>query len=278
MLDFTLRYTKPNGLAPQVGDADDGRLHILADYGSWDPRDHRHLLGTGAALFGREDWLHAAGGQTEEAVWLLGDAHHKESLGTAPTIGSRAFPDSGVYLMRERGLYLLITCGAVGTRGIGNHKHNDVLSFELHVDGQDLIVDSGSYLYTPEPAWRNRFRSTAAHNTVMVDNMEQNRFGEGGLFWLHADATPRCLAWESDPEADRFVGEHDGYARLAEPVIHRREFRLDKRARCLEVSDSLQGRGRHALDWNFTLAPGVVARAVGEGQWELAGGVETGCV
>ena len=272
MLDFTRWYTKPNGLAPQVGDADDGRLHILADYGSWDPRDHRHLLATGGALFGREDWLHAAGERTEEAIWLLGGSHRAGPQSAPPAVGSRAFPDSGIYLMREEGLYLLITCGAVGTQGIGNHKHNDVLSFELHADGQDLIVDSGSYLYTPEPAWRNRFRSTAAHNTVMVDEAEQNRFGEGGLFWLHADAVPRCLAWESTPDADRFVGEHDGYARLADPVIHRREFRLDKRARRVEIRDWLQGSGRHEIAWHFTLAPGVVARRVAEGQWEIEGG------
>jgi len=272
MLDFILWYTKPNGLAPQVGDADDGRLHILADYGSWDPRDHRHLLATGGAFFERDDWSAAAGERTEEAIWLLAGSHRRQPRAVATSVGSRAFPDSGIYLMREKGLYLLITCGAVGTQGIGNHKHNDVLSFELHVDGRDLIVDSGSYLYTPEPAWRNRFRSTAAHNTVMVDEAEQNRFGEGGLFWLHADAAPRCLAWESTPEADRFVGEHDGYARLSSPVIHRREVRLDKRARCVELHDWLQGSGRHGLAWNFTLAPGVAVHRVGEGQWELTGG------
>ena len=272
MLDFTLAYTKPNGLAPQLGDADDGRLHILADYPRWDPRDHRHLLATGGAFFGREDWLRAAGPKTEEPLWLLGDPGCVEPRPSSAAVGSRAFPESGVYLMRDRGLYLLITCGAVGTRGIGNHKHNDVLSFELHADGQDLIVDAGSYLYTPEPVWRNRFRSTAGHNTVMVDGAEQNRFGEGGLFWLHPDATPRCLVWENAAEGDCFVGEHNGYARLSPPVMHRREFRLDKRARRIDIGDWLGGRGRHTLAWNFTLAPGVTVRQAGEWEWELTSG------
>jgi hypothetical protein len=272
MLEFTESYTKPNGLAPQVGDADDGRLHILADYGSWDPRDHRHLLATGGAFYGRDDWLAAAGPRTEEPLWLMGREGGVEPSRPPSAAGSRAFPDSGIYLMRAAGLYLLIACSAVGARGIGNHKHNDVLSFELHVDGQDLIVDAGSYLYTPEPAWRNHFRSTASHNTVMVAGVEQNRFGEGGLFWLHPDATPQCLVWESTAATDRFVGEHDGYARLSPPVIHRREFRLDKRARRIQICDWLNGRGRPALAWNFTLAPGVAVRQAGEGQWELRSG------
>ncbi len=269
MLDFTLAYTKPNGLAPQVGDADDGRLHILADYPGWDRRDHRHLLATGGAFFGRTDWVCAAGPHTEESLWLLGDPCGITVPRVAPTVGTQAFPASGLYLMRAGDLYLLITCGAVGTRGLGNHKHNDVLSFEFQVGGQDVIVDPGSYLYTPEPAWRNRFRSTAVHNTVMVDGAEQNRFGEGGLFWLHPDATPRCLVWESTAETDRFVGDHDGYARLSQPVIHRREFRLDKQARRIDLGDSLVGGGMHALVWNFTLAPGVAVHQAGELQWLL---------
>jgi uncharacterized heparinase superfamily protein len=271
MLDFTRWYTKPNGLAPQVGDADNGRLHILADYGTWDPRDHRHLLATGGAFFGREDLISTAAEHGEEALWLLAGSDPPGGGLPVSPLGSRAFPDSGIYIMRDGDLYLLVACGPVGTAGIGNHKHNDVLSFELHADGQDLFVDPGSFLYTPEPAWRNRFRSTAVHNTVMIDGLEQNRFGEGGLFWLHVDATPRCLAWETTPEADRFVGEHDGYVRLADPVIHRREIHLDKPNRSIRIVDGFHGTGRHAFTWNFTLAPGVSVRPAGEDRWEVAG-------
>jgi uncharacterized heparinase superfamily protein len=270
MLEFTLCYTKPNGLAPQVGDADDGRLHILADYGAWDPRDHRHLLATGGTFFGRNDLLGAAAQHTEEAFWLSRGSCSLDRRLPPPSPGSRAFSDSGIYLMREGHLYLLIACGPVGTRGIGNHKHNDLLSFELHADGQDLLIDPGSFLYTPDPASRNRFRSTAVHNTVMIDDTEQNRFGEGGLFWLHADATPRCLAWETGRDSDLFVGEHDGYARLLDPVLHRRAIRLRKAARTIEITDRFQGTGRHTFLWNFTLAPGVTLRPGGEGQWEIA--------
>lgn len=72
MLEFVLYYTKPDGTAPQIGDNDDGRLHILSDYGDWDKRDHRHLLATGASLFGRSDFKQA-GGLCEEGFWLLGE-------------------------------------------------------------------------------------------------------------------------------------------------------------------------------------------------------------
>jgi hypothetical protein len=174
--------------------------------------------------------------------------------------------------MRDRDVYLAISCGPVGTRGIGNHKHNDLLSFELQAQGRDLFVDRGSYLYTPDPVGRNAFRSTAAHNTVLVDGQEQNRFGAGSLFWLHADATPRVLLWETTPAFDRFLGEHDGYTRLPDPVLHRREVRLEKAERRVEITDTLTGRGRHELTWTFTLAPGLTLRRDGELTWELEAG------
>ena len=43
MLSFVRDYTRPDGLAPQIGDSDDGRFLPLGDYGA-DPRDHRHLF------------------------------------------------------------------------------------------------------------------------------------------------------------------------------------------------------------------------------------------
>ena len=44
MLQFVSDYTKPDGLAPQIGDADNGRLLPLGDYGAVDQRSHLHLF------------------------------------------------------------------------------------------------------------------------------------------------------------------------------------------------------------------------------------------
>jgi hypothetical protein len=73
MIEFVRYYTKPDGTAPQVGDNDDGRLHILSNYGNWNRLDHRYLLSVGAVLFKRQDFKAAAGEFHEEAFWLLGE-------------------------------------------------------------------------------------------------------------------------------------------------------------------------------------------------------------
>jgi len=73
MVEFVMYYTKPDGTAPQIGDNDDGRLHILTNYGNWNRADHRYLLSVGAVLFKRRDFKEAAGEFHEEAFWLLGE-------------------------------------------------------------------------------------------------------------------------------------------------------------------------------------------------------------
>ena len=83
MIEFVMYYTKPDGTAPQIGDNDDGRLHILSSYGNWNRLDHQYLLSIGAVLFSRPDFKGAAGEFPEEAFWLLGEEGLKayESIG-----------------------------------------------------------------------------------------------------------------------------------------------------------------------------------------------------
>lgn len=157
--------------------------------------------------------------------------------------------------MRDRGDYMIISCGPNGQNGNGGHAHNDRLSFELCLSGEDIMVDPGTYVYTAYPEWRDRFRSTAYHNTVSVDGEEQNRFAH--LFSMHDDAKCRCLDWESNGDCDLFVGEHYGYTRLKFPVVHRRRIRFDKRAKLWSIEDSFTGAGEHVFEWNFHLAEGV---------------------
>ena len=74
MCDFVCYYTRPDGLAPLIGDSDDGRLHILSRYFRWHPQDHRYLLGLAGRLFARRDFMAAsdrAPGVQEEITWLL---------------------------------------------------------------------------------------------------------------------------------------------------------------------------------------------------------------
>jgi hypothetical protein len=72
MFEFIMYCMRPDGRMPMIGDSDDGRFFILADYYDWDRWDFRYLLSIGAVLFCRQDFKAAAGGSSEETYWILG--------------------------------------------------------------------------------------------------------------------------------------------------------------------------------------------------------------
>ncbi len=263
MLEFVAAYTKPDGLAPLIGDADDGRVQKL---GSQRLNDHRYLLSTGAAQCARPDLKAAAGRFWEESFWLLGPAGATafDSLpGDAPP-RSAAFPAGGFYVLRSPSAHVVIDCGEVGMRGRGGHGHNDITSFELYLNGMNLVTDCGAYLYTASREWRNRFRSTAFHNVAQVDDAEFNRFiGPDALWQLIYDAHPVDLNWKTDGFGGYFCGGHDGYARLVPPVASKREIYLDPQRPRVAVRDHLASAGPRGTTWRFHFDPSVTAELVG---------------
>jgi heparinase II/III-like protein len=103
-----------------------------------------------------------------------------------------AYPNFGSYLFRSSRLFLSVRCGSIGQNGLGGHAHNDQLSIELAIDGEDWIADPGSYLYTALPARRNEYRSMLAHCGPWLHGGEPGRL-DLGLFRLGGESSARCL-------------------------------------------------------------------------------------
>jgi Heparinase II/III-like protein/Heparinase II/III N-terminus len=262
MFEFVYAYTRPDGTFPQIGDNDDGRLAGTDDepVGS-----HRRHLAVGAALFARPEWLAAAGDAVESAVWLRGANILTQAPGSLETLQqtlsgerfphaatSRAFPNGGFYVLRSPESVMVVDAGEVGMGGIGGHGHNDVLSFDLWAAGAPLLVDSGTYTYTADPAARQAMRSIAAHNALRLDGQETSRLaGERWLWQIADDAHPTVLEWSPTADRDLLVAEHDGYARLPRPVIHRRSITFDKRRHVWRIVDDLRGEGEHLVEVFF---------------------------
>jgi Heparinase II/III N-terminus/Heparinase II/III-like protein len=121
------------------------------------------------------------------------------------------YPGYGLYLFRSLRLYLAVRCGSIGQNGNGGHAHNDQLSLVMNVDGEDWIVDPGTYLYTALPARRNEYRSVKAHFAPRTaDGREPGRL-DLGLFLLGDEAEAQCLYFGEDG----FIGVHWGFG---EPI------------------------------------------------------------
>jgi hypothetical protein len=257
MCEYVAAYTRPDGLAPLVGDADDGRIQAL---GTQPLGDHRYLLTIGGALFSRPELAALDGGWRDEAFWLLGPsaARHEAAEPASSGTQSTAFLHGGVFVIRRAQSHLIADVAEVGLAGRGGHGHNDVLSFELVLQGMPLVTDCGAYLYTASAEWRNRFRSTGFHNTVQLDDEELNRFGPPDDLWtLRYDAVPEALVWRPGAAADYCAASHRGYLRLADPVSHRREFVVDATGATAVVRDRLTGAAPHDLAWRIHVPPGA---------------------
>jgi uncharacterized heparinase superfamily protein len=268
MARFAAAYSRPDGTVPLWGDADDARALPL---GSQPISDHRYLAGLVAAAWGINELREGFSGPRDEVLWLLGPAAAGKLPSHArPRADSVAFPDGGVYIMRSERDHVFIDCGPVGLAGRGGHGHNDCLSFEAVLDGVQLVTDSGSYVYTASPASREQFRSTASHNTPIVDHEEQNRATSPPSLWhLTYDAKPDVETWETSGGVHRFRGSHAGFQRLVPPVTPVRTIELDRDAHRLRVHDEFVGAGEHRICVPFHLAAGVCAQETAPGRWRL---------
>ncbi len=171
------------------------------------------------------------------------------------------FPDAGTAVFDAPPFHLVISCSSSEAAGRGVHSHNDILSFELNVQGADLVVDPGSYVYTASIEERNYFRATAAHNTLLLPGREQRRWAPGleGLFSLADSADAEVLG--AGP--GRFCGAHRGYG-----FLHRRGFCLLDGA--VVIEDWIEGRKHFVL--SFNLAQGTAVQELECGRYVLVRG------
>lgn len=119
----------------------------------------------------------------KETILEANDSNSTASLNQNLTV--ELFDIFQIYVFRSERLQLSI--GGIGNENQHHswgHTHNDKLSFELTIDNKDIVVNPGTYLYTPIPNRRLEFRNTAAHNTMVVEGEEQNECPAGrlGLF------------------------------------------------------------------------------------------------
>jgi hypothetical protein len=155
--------------------------------------------------------------------------------------------DSGWWIRRPGDFTVALDFGGAGLHGSGSHAHNDDFSICLEWRNRPVIVDSGTYLYTSDPEARNRFRSTRAHNTLIIDGREQRPL-TASLFAMPGQDT----AFHAMPREDGVWA----FTRLAVPgVTHRREVRAGTAKVC--VCDKVEGSGRRGLEWRFHLHPSV---------------------
>jgi hypothetical protein len=256
-----------NGSMPIVGDGDSGRFLCLEDAGNNDTY-RVFLSAVGAALYSDTSLLPQAYTDKDiTAACTLFDEQGELVKEEEIIPASIAFKETGFYIMKTRDVYSFISCGPIGTNGLGSHSHNDRLEVLLNVKGEDIIIDPGVYVYTASMKYRDLFRNVEAHSTVCVNGKQPNRLNPPGCWWGYFDDTKcKCLKWEVLGEKTIFEGEHYGYCRLDIPVVHRRRSECTNNS--LYIKDMLlkaKNFGNEmTVDFRFTLGPECKVSADGE--------------
>lgn len=162
---------------------------------------------------------------------------------------------SGYLICRPDGrLHLVADVGPPCPAELPAHAHADCLSFELAVDGQRVVTDTGTSTYEagPERAYE---RSTAAHNTVVVDG--ENQTEVWGRFRAARRAQATLHEATEDSDGVRVRASHDGYRRLPGRPRHQRTWHCAPGK--LTIVDEVDADASVEASARLHLAPGLTA-------------------
>ena len=256
---------------PNIGDSDDGRTVVLSET---DNNQVQSLLATAAVLFDRGDFKTKAKDFDEMSFWLLGRGGIEKFELLSDAAGRSNQPvrfDKGGYYIFEATqpvpFKLIFDSGPLGFGSIAAHGHADALSIVLYVDGREFFIDPGTYTFVAKDTLRDYFRSTAAHNTLVVDGLDQSEMA-GPFLWTKK-AQSSVEEFVTNEHYYRIVASHNGYSRLPDPVIHCRAIDIDKKLAIITIEDRIGAKNRHTVAQYFHFSPDCEIQMVSPNRWRV---------
>jgi Heparinase II/III-like protein/Heparinase II/III N-terminus len=128
---------------------------------------------------------------------------------------STILKDSGYRCISNEEYEIKIDVGNLGPDYQLAHAHSDTLSFELHIKNTPLIVNTGTSTYEWNKI-RQEERSTMAHNTVQIDNIEPSE--PWGAFRVAKRAKAKIIKDTSST----LIATHNGFEKIGSN--HTRQF------------------------------------------------------
>lgn len=216
-------------------------LELIDWYELYDERDNDFLKFCQSKASKMFDWLESirfkngdiplfndsAKGIALEAVFLI---NYAKMLGIQRNFISLA--DSGYRSIENRHYETKIDLAQIGAAYQPGHAHADALSFILYQRGKAVFVEQGTSTYQVGKR-RNLERSTEAHNTVVLNGINQSQVWGGFRVGKRAETV---IHRETN---NLLEASHNGYKKFS--VIHNRKF-LFYESR-IQITDSLSKEG-----------------------------------
>jgi len=138
--------------------------------------------------------------------------------------------ESGYRKISNLNYEMIVDIGNIGPDYILGHAHADTFNFELYVKEVPIIVDTGLSTYEIGKR-RDIERSTSAHNTVCINDINQSDV------WGGFRVGKRAKIIKLFEDKDSICATHNGYAHL--DIYHTRKFRYgDKEIQIFDKIDS----------------------------------------
>ena len=134
--------------------------------------------------------------------------------------------------------HILADAGPFGPWGSG-HSHSDTLSVVARADGEEILIDAGTYTYAGGA--RDWFRGSSAHNTIRIGKRDQA--APASAFGWTGQPEVRIRTWTTS-EARDFLDADCRYAGF----VHRRRILFIKPDLLLIVDDIDGPPGEYSLE------------------------------
>ena len=202
-----------SGRVPYFGHNDGALILPLSNC---DYQDFRPVV-QATQYLGTRTRCYPSGPWDEDLLWLFGPDALSASVAREQRKDFGA-DSGGCYALRTRDALVFTRCAAF--------RHRPAQADLLHVDlwwrGENIAIDAGTFSYNAPAPWDDPLSNTAYHNTVTVDGRDQMERA-GRFMWLPwATGRVRCRGHSAAGHLAYWEGEHDGYARLNVPALHRR--------------------------------------------------------
>jgi hypothetical protein len=190
MFEAAENLQKPNVRSPQFGDHDAGRFlkfhRQMSTTGNEESLNHSHLQSLLQGITGEEQPNSDLRNNPEFIFPTLGINPKclKSARSTFPDMNSAEKKNlaAGTWIGQSGPIWAAVRCFNPDPLAPTGHLHDDALTIELSINGQDILADPGTGVYTSDLRLRNQLRSRSQHTTA--GPVEDSNFNSDNLFQL----------------------------------------------------------------------------------------------
>jgi hypothetical protein len=133
--------------------------------------------------------------------------------------GYTYFKDSGLIKVKHKDTLVFFDCGNLGMGPGYGHGHADALSVDFYYKDVSILSDTGTGTYNSDEKIRTYFRSTQAHNTVVINKEDQSI--QTSKFMWKSDISSELIKAETVTEGTYVLAKHSGYEERFDCIHYR---------------------------------------------------------